>query len=161
MGEISTYKVGESGKCGRKWKRICNFASMNNLIKHSILLMLAFSITLGSVGVAFGQQLCNMVMIGSTDAHEKEMSGCCSESESSGEYNDCCTLKVAYKKLDLISTAKADLAQKIFLIAPVLYLPDLQWTLGLVSSKTILTYSDSSPPLTGREILLLKNVLLV
>ena len=161
MEQISTGKVGESGKCGRKWKRIRNFATVKNLIRHSILLLLAFCITLGSVGIALGQQLCQMVMIGDSEKPAKEMSGCCSEGDTTDTEDDCCTLKITYKKLDLVSAVKADVVKKLYFAVPQFTPPILQFLTTPVAVDEILHYSDSSPPLYGRQLLLFKRVLLV
>jgi len=153
--------VEESGKCGRKWKRFINFALMKNLIRHTVLLVLALTIALGSVGIALGQQLCQMVMVGNAKAPEKEMSGCCTDSDSSDDEDDCCTLKVTYKKLDLVTTAKAELTKKVVEFTPFIVPQPLQFIPAKATAQTILTYSDSSPPLSGREILLVKRTLQV
>ncbi|MEJ8755817.1 hypothetical protein WG947_02315 [Pontibacter sp. H259] len=134
---------------------------MKNLIRHIVLLVLALSIALGSVGIALGQQLCQMVMVGSTATPEKEMSGCCSESDSSDSEDDCCTLKVTYKKLDLVTTAKAEITKKAFEFTPFIVPQPLQFIPVKATAQTILTYSDSSPPLSGRDILLVKGTLQV
>ncbi|MBC5775015.1 hypothetical protein H8S95_13140 [Pontibacter sp. KCTC 32443] len=134
---------------------------MINLIRHSVLLLLTLSIALGSVGVAIGQQLCQMVMVGSHEVPEKEMAGCCSESESSDSEDDCCTLEVTYKKLDLVSTAMVDVLKKVYL-AYTAIIPQPAYELPVPAIiQAVLTFSDSSPPLSGRKILLLKRTLLV
>lgn len=158
MGWISTAKVGQSGDGGTKWGTLRIFVAMNNLIRHTILLLLALTIALGSVGVALGQQLCQMVMVESADRAEK---ACCSESESSGTEDDCCKLEVTYKKLDLVTTTKADLLDKILLTSPaIVYAYSFELSAPAIV-KQVLSYSDSSPPLTGRNILLLKHMLQV
>ncbi|NEM97343.1 hypothetical protein [Pontibacter burrus] len=131
---------------------------MNNLIRHGILLLLALTIALGSVGIALGQQLCQMVMVQSAST---EIKGCCSESETSGTEDDCCKLEVTYKKLDLISTAKADFLNKLYVIVPPIVPQPLYNLPAPTIAAQVLSYSDSSPPLSGRTILLLKRSLQV
>ncbi|MBB6612049.1 hypothetical protein H7F15_13445 [Pontibacter sp. Tf4] len=158
VGQISTAKVGQSGDGGAKWERLRIFAGMNHLTRHSILLLLALSIALGSVGVALGQQLCQMVMVESAALEEKS---CCSASEASGEEDDCCKREVTYKKLDLVTTTKADLLAKVFTPSPAL-LPIVAPILPATTLTTqALSYSNSSPPPGGRNILLQKRTLQV
>ncbi|HEY4650628.1 MAG TPA: hypothetical protein VIG72_04395 [Pontibacter sp.] len=134
---------------------------MKSQLRHITLLLLALSIALGSVGIALGQQLCQMAMLSSTSKPAQEMKGCCSKSERSDTADDCCTLKVTHKKLDVVSTTKADLLQKVYLAAPAIFPAPAYFLPVPVPTKQVLSYSDSSPPLSGRDILLQKHILRV
>ncbi|WP_237144119.1 HYC_CC_PP family protein [Pontibacter pamirensis] len=145
--------VGQSG--GNVY--ICN---VKTTLRHTVPLLLAFCVMLGSVGIALSEQLCLMTGLRKVEALA-HTDGCCEGEKAANEEDSCCTEEVTFAKLETVSSQKAlAIALPVFLyeeVTPVFS--------GLFSSLPTdlrpLTYSDSSPPLYGRKLLHLLQVLII
>ncbi|WP_205502037.1 hypothetical protein [Rufibacter psychrotolerans] len=128
-----------------------------------VLLILAFSLLTGSVGVAATQRFCAMLGMTAAPSAAKKMAdmGCCSkkqkpacpEAAAKVGKEKCCSVSTTHHKLDVESLLTYD---KVELVA----LPPMlvsSFLLPLVPTAAPATtwplYSDSSPPLAGKELL--------
>ena len=134
---------------------------MKSILRHSILTILTLSILLGSVGVAFSEQICLMAGM-KTSSLTEENDGCCEEKATKEKATDeCCAVKVLYEKLEPVSSSKAFALQ-----LPVYFphhikpfvLPQINFT---AADERIYTYTDSSPPVYGRRLLHQLHILIV
>lgn len=137
-----------------KVERFTYICFVKSNLRHTVTLFLTLCILLGSVGIAFSEQLCQMTGLKPSAATEQTV-GCCKSSDSgtAGE-DDCCDVQVSFEKLDPVSSLKGfHLEAPAFFSSPwkPLLLPE--WALAATTEKRILTYSDSSPPLYGRSLL--------
>jgi hypothetical protein len=135
-------------------------------IRHTVTLLLTLSILLGSFGVALSEQLCLMTGI-RTPAAQEQMDGCCQKPDSQeddkqgSEDDDCCTTAMSFEKLEPVSSLKA-----FSLELPVFFAVNFTplfttWAPAVATDQRILTYSDSSPPLYGRQLLHSLHILIV
>lgn len=128
------------------------------------LLALVLCLLTGSVGVAATQRFCAMLGMSSPAAAAKmQRMGCCQKARKNHCAKDqnqaqldkkCCSVATTYHKLDITTSLKFN---KVELAAlPPMLLPSHFFTL-LVPVQSSGTdwplYSDTSPPLTGRELL--------
>ena len=121
---------------------------------------------LGSFGVALSEQLCRMSGI-SMSAAKEQMDGCCQKPDPQKDNNqkteedDCCTTELSFEKLEPVSSIKA-FALEIPAIIAINFTPLFStWAPAVATDQRILTYSDSSPPLYGRQLLHSLHILIV
>lgn len=135
---------------------------MRGKLQHIVVLAMAFSILTGSVGMAATERFCAMLgMVPKASAMEKmEKAGCCEKKEKPAcpdapvlDKEDCCSVTTTYHNLEVESTLKLTkvelVAVPVFLSNPF-PLPPVQKVAAL---NTWLFYSDTSPPLAGRDLL--------
>lgn len=145
--------VGQSG--GNVY--IC---SVKTTLRHTVPLLLALCVLLGSVGIALSEQLCLMTGLRKVEmlAHND---GCCESGNTANEEDNCCTEEVTFAKLDTLSAQKAwTIALPVFFYAEVQPVFFQQFS-TLAADQRLLTYSDSSPPVYGRRLLHLLQVLII
>lgn len=132
-------------------------------LKHIAVLAMAFSILTGSVGMAATERFCAMfgVTLDGPAQAKMEKMGCCSKEEKPGcpvklkmDKKKCCSISTTYEKLDVESSLKFSKVEFVSLPA-VLANP---FPLPLVARTTPTSdnwpfYSDTSPPLAGRDLL--------
>ncbi|MGV3540984.1 MAG: hypothetical protein ACO1OQ_14310 [Rufibacter sp.] len=142
---------------------------MRTKTRHMVLLLLVFSLLTGSVGVAGTQRFCAMlgVAIPSAAAKKMEKMGCCAKKKkapacpkpdkapktTSVSKKACCSEAVTYQKLDVESALKFSKVEFIAL-APALtstFLLPPAITPAISGGWPL--YSDSSPPLAGKDLL--------
>ncbi|WP_276496535.1 HYC_CC_PP family protein [Pontibacter litorisediminis] len=132
---------------------------MRNTFRHSAILLLALSILLGSFGVALTQQLCQLASIQSTTAVADQ---CCDKSDlpDTGKAS-CCEEHVAYHKLEPVSTPKEFSLQ----VPALAFTPPTPFVAVYQASQqtqqAVLRYTNSSPPLYGRDLLHFLQLLIV
>ncbi|MBA9076408.1 hypothetical protein [Rufibacter quisquiliarum] len=143
---------------------------MRTKTRHIVLLLLVFSLLTGSVGVAGTQRFCamlGMAIPSSAAAKKMEKMGCCSKKKkapacpkpdkapktTSVSKKACCSEATTYQKLDVETSLKFSKVE-FLAIAPALtstfLLPPV--TLATEANSWPL-YSDSSPPLAGKDLL--------
>ncbi|MDO6389135.1 hypothetical protein Q4E40_03280 [Pontibacter sp. BT731] len=139
---------------------------MIQTIRHTVTLLLTLSILLGSFGVALSEQLCLMTGI-RTLAAQEQMDGCCQKPDSQeddkqeSEDDDCCTTAMSFEKLEPVSSLKA-FSLELPVFFAVTFTPLFTtWAPAVATDQRILTYSDSSPPLYGRQLLHSLHILIV
>lgn len=133
---------------------------VKSTLRHTVPLLLALCILLGSAGIALSEQLCLMTEFRKVEAlaHNDD---CCEGEKASSEEDSCCTEEVAFFKLETVSS------QKAFAIAlPVFFFAEVKPVFGgipnsLPTNQRIFTCSDSSPLLYGRKFLHLLQVLII
>lgn len=145
--------VGQSGRN----VYICNVKSM---LRHTLPLLLALCVLLGSVGIALSEQLCLMTGLRTVEmlVHDD---GCCESGKAANEEDSCCTEDVTFAKLETVSSQKA-----LVLTLPVFFYEAVKPVFSgglnsLPADQRLLTYADSSPPLYGRRLLHLLQVLII
>ncbi|WP_299820943.1 hypothetical protein [uncultured Pontibacter sp.] len=125
------------------------------------MLLLTLSILLGSVGVAFSEQFCLMAGI-KTTALAQDMDECCKKpSDPDADTDDCCTERVAFEKLEPVSSLKVFNLQLPVYFPHHIKLFTPQQAVLQASAQLVYTYSDSSPPIYGRKLLHQLHTLLV
>ncbi|WP_299707260.1 hypothetical protein [uncultured Pontibacter sp.] len=124
-------------------------------------MLLTLSILLGSFGVALSEQLCLMTGLKSSAVLE-EMDGCCQETDpQEAETDDCCTTALSFEKLEPVSSLKS-LSLEVPVFFAVAFTPLFTtWAPAIAVDQRILTYSDSSPPLYGINLLHRLHILIV
>ncbi|GGG06259.1 HYC_CC_PP family protein [Pontibacter amylolyticus] len=139
---------------------------MNQTIRHTVLLLLTLSILLGSFGVALSEQLCLMTGLKMTAAQGQDGS-CCQKpgmqehKEQQSNEDDCCTTALSFEKLEPVSSLKG-FALELPVFFAVTFTPLFAtWAPAVATDQRILTYSDSSPPLYGRQLLHSLHILIV
>jgi len=142
---------------------------MRGKLRHIVVLAMAFSVLTGSVGMAATQRFCAMLgMAASPAAADKmEKMGCCSKREKPGcpdspklEKKNCCSVSTTYNKLEVESALKFSKVELLALpaaIANPFPLPPVAFTVSTASTWPF--YSDTSPPLGGRDLLLRLSIL--
>jgi hypothetical protein len=133
---------------------------VKRLLFHTVPLLLALCVLLGSVGVALTEQLCLMTGLKKVEAlaHSED---CCQQKGPATEEDTCCTEQVSFAKLETASSQKiTDLTLPAFFQAAV-KLSYKAKPEALATDQRILTYSDTSPPLYGRGLLHRFHVLIV
>ncbi|RDV15777.1 hypothetical protein DXT99_07150 [Pontibacter diazotrophicus] len=145
--------VGQSG--GNVY--ICN---VKTTLRHTVPLLLALCVLLGSVGIALSEQLCLMTGLRQVEALA-HADGCCEGEKAANEEDSCCTEEVTFAKLETVSSQKAlAIALPVFFHKEVK--PVFEGVLNsLPTDQRLLTYADSSPPLYGRRLLHLLQVLII
>lgn len=134
---------------------------VNQTIRHTVLLLLTLSILLGSVGVALSGQLCLMTGIRESGTG-KSMDHCCDDPVSQADDKDgCCTVALSFEKLEPVSSIKG-FTLELPAICAINFTPLFStWAPAIATDQRILTYSDSSPPLYGRQLLHSLHILIV
>ncbi|PKV76344.1 HYC_CC_PP family protein [Pontibacter ramchanderi] len=139
---------------------------MNQTIRHTVTLLLTLSILLGSFGVALSEQLCLMTGL-RMSATQEQTDGCCAKpdaqahDEQESDEDDCCTTELSFEKLEPVSSIKS-LSLEIPVFVAVAFTPLFTtWSPAIATDQRILTYSDSSPPLFGIELLHRLHILIV
>ena len=166
-------KVEESGAKSQGWiilvvlwKEIPYICAVNQTIRHTVTLLLTLSILLGSVGVALSEQLCLMTGLKMTAAQE-QADDCCQKSDPSGHKEkeskgeDCCTTSMSFEKLEPVSSIKGFTLELPVFFAIQFTPLFTTWAPAIATDQRILTYSDSSPPLYGRQLLHKLHILIV
>jgi hypothetical protein len=128
-----------------------------------VLFLLVFSLLTGSVGVAATQQFCAMLGMSSSTAAAAEMKamGCCAKQEkpacpagaASVDKTPCCSSATIFHKLDITTSLK--LSKLEFSVAPPMLVHSFLLpppVLPLVTEKWPF-YTDTSPPLAGKDLL--------
>ncbi|SIR22055.1 hypothetical protein SAMN05421545_2764 [Pontibacter lucknowensis] len=143
------------------WRKIPYICVVNQTIRHTVILLLTLSILLGSFGVALSEQLCLMTGLKMSAAQE-QTDGCCQESDTQETTeDDCCTTALSFEKLEPVSSIKS-LSLEIPVFVAVAFTPLFTtWSPAIATDQRILTYSDSSPPLFGIELLHRLHILIV
>ncbi|MFD2245664.1 hypothetical protein [Pontibacter ruber] len=130
------------------------------MIRPTFSLLLTLSILLSSAGIALSEQLCLMTGLKQLPSQE-QTDTCCSEPDSGSDKEECCTVKVSFEKLEPVSTLKAfHLEIPVFFAENSKPLP-LPWLHVPVPLQVTLTYSDSSPPRHGKQLLHYLHTLIV
>jgi hypothetical protein len=133
---------------------------MKSMVHLAFTFLLTLSVLLGSVGVALSEQICLMTGL-KQPAGQNLTDSCCQEPDSNAEEDSCCTEALSFEKLEPVSAQKAfHLEVPVFFNQP---LNPLLLVLALVpgADQRLLTYSDSSPPLYGRQLLHQLHILIV
>ncbi|GAB3526789.1 hypothetical protein GCM10027443_02440 [Pontibacter brevis] len=115
---------------------------------------------LGSVGIALSEQLCLMTGLKKVEALAHADS-CCGDEQPATEEDGCCTEEVSFAKLETVSSQKT-----MAIAVPVFFYSEVKpvytsWLSSLPTDQRLLTYSDSSPPLYGRQLLHRFRLLLI
>jgi hypothetical protein len=160
--------VGQSGAVSPKWiilaslwKEYPYICAVNQTIRHTVTLLLILSILLGSFGVALSEQLCLMTGL-KMSAMQEQADGCCQEPDTQeAAEDDCCTTELSFEKLEPVSSIKV-----FNLDAPVYFALSFTplfttWAPATALDPRVLTYSDSSPPLYGINLLHRLHILIV
>ncbi|WP_207435011.1 HYC_CC_PP family protein [Sabulibacter ruber] len=131
--------------------------------RNIVLLALAFCLLTGSVGVAATQRFCAMLgMPVSPDSGEKgqKMNCCtkkqkpaCPETTAKVDKAKCCSISVTHHKLDVQSALKFDKVEMVALPPMLVNTFLLPPTPTSIQTKAWPLYSDTSPPVAGRELL--------
>lgn len=123
-------------------------------------LLLTLSIILSSVGVALSEQLCFMTGIKQVTPVAQE-DDCCQEPVQEKSDDSCCKVDISYEKLEPVSSLKyiqvvqsASIAETVNFIA--FYNP-----FHFREDRHLAHYTNISPPLYGRNLLLKKQILLI
>ncbi|WP_370583188.1 hypothetical protein [Pontibacter sp. FD36] len=134
---------------------------MNQTIRHTVTLLLTLSILLGSFGVALSEQLCLMTGL-KMSAMQEQADGCCQEPNTQeAAEDDCCTTELSFEKLEPVSSIKS-LSLEIPVFFAAAFTPLFTtWAPEPATDQRILTYSDSSPPLYGIQLLHRLQILIV
>ena len=161
--------MGRNGKSGRKWNGfrqggakwrniayICNVRKAN---RHILVVLLALSVLLGSLGVALSETICRMT--GSSASAATTSKACCTAPTNSSDQDNCCEKSVSYEKLEPVAVQK-----QYNLLAPVFFFSASKPLLplgiaGASAEARLYSYTDSSPPLHGRDLLHRYHVLIV
>ncbi|RNI27107.1 hypothetical protein EFA69_13100 [Rufibacter immobilis] len=140
--------------------------------RNIVLLLLVFSLLTGSVGMAATQRFCAMLGMDSKPAASKEMKamGCCTkkqkptscpEAAAKVEKQKCCSVSTTHHKLDVQSALKFDKVE-VLTLQPMLVssflLPQISAT---AQSSTWPLYTDTSPPLAGKDLLHRLHILII
>jgi len=143
-----------------KFEAIRYFCNVRKTTSHIVLILLTLCILLSSTGVALSEQLCRMAGMEKAAA-KKEMTGCCKKPAPEADEDACCTVKLSFEKLEPVSSLKTfQLELPVFfahLPTPIIF----RWDDRLTTDQRIFTYSDSSPPLYGRNLLHRIHILIV
>ena len=134
--------------------------SVKSMLRHTVPLLLSLCILLGSVGVALSEQLCQMTGLKKAEVLAQN-DACCENGKAASEEDSCCTEEVTFAKLETVSSQKA-----LAIALPVFFYTEAKPAFNglqnnLATDKRLLTYSDSSPPLYGRELLNRLQVLII
>ncbi|KAA3437540.1 hypothetical protein [Rufibacter hautae] len=144
---------------------------MRGKLRHIVLLVVAFCLLTGSIGVAATHRFC--AMLGMSQMEEAGLksdgSDCCAAEKKSScpaevtkvDQQSCCSFSVTYHKLDIPSILKFSKVE-LLAISPMLttsFLVPPVATVPVIGSWAF--YSDSSPPLAGRELLHRLHTLIV
>lgn len=145
--------VGQSG-------RNVYICDVKTTLRHTLPLLLAFCVLLGSVGIALSEQLCLMTGLRKVEALAHADS-CCGGEKPTSEDDSCCTEEISFAKLETVSSQKAmAIALPVFFFSEVK--PVYEGRLhSLTTDLRLLTYTDSSPPRYGRKLLHLLQVLII
>ena len=139
---------------------------MKTLLKRSVALWLSFAVLLGSVGLTVSQHICltsGKVML----SYQQKEDPCTKHAKSDCEKpgaglafkKKCCEFKLDQHKLE--QAAQQKFAQFTFVwIAPDLTFSPVFPTV-LRTEQQVLTYSNSSPPLYGKDLLYSLHILRV
>ncbi|WP_210490711.1 hypothetical protein [Rufibacter aurantiacus] len=144
---------------------------MRGKLRHIVLLAVAFCLLTGSIGVAATHRFCAMLGMspieeiglqsGGMECCAAEKKSSCQDEVTKVEQQSCCSSSVTYHKLDIPSTLKFSKVELLALM-PVLttsFLMPPVSTAPAIGSWAF--YSDSSPPLAGRELLHRLHTLIV
>ncbi|MCX2740176.1 hypothetical protein [Pontibacter anaerobius] len=133
---------------------------MRSILRHIVLLALTLSVVMGSVGVALSKQLCQVTGLQPASASSLPET-CCAAPENKESKDDCCQEHVAYQKLEPVPEQKLFHLQ-VPLLAPDIQLPDaLKYASGINPHIRVYTYTNTSPPLHGRQLLHFLHTLIV
>lgn len=143
---------------------------MPQKIKNITLYLLTLSILLASVGMPLHIRICAMPDMGMEKRIFVQPKSCCDHSETEKTHceaeetplNPCCSFDKDYLKLDFnfknYTNEIPDFAKAFYLIETI----DFQFfIIDILSTQLASFYTDTSPPKSGRQILLSKNCLLV
>jgi hypothetical protein len=141
--------------------------------KHIVSFVLAVHILLSSVGIALHKRICSMPEMGtSISLFVADDEACCAKKTTKHcqkpvkkrpPVNPCCEFESDFLKTDFNTPISASLEIDFQILAtiielPFAYQPD---NLLIINQLAIPLYTDTSPPLSGREILLQKHTLLI
>lgn len=132
---------------------------MRNTFRHTVLLALSLSVLLGSFGVALSSRFCEVT--GLSPYAVAAQPDACFEHPEDGETDDCCEKQVSYEKLEPVQEHKAFHLPQPLLSQSAALRPALPFLAGEATFQRIYTYSDSSPPLYGRQLLHFLQTLIV
>ncbi|WP_460893398.1 hypothetical protein [Rufibacter soli] len=130
-------------------------------LSHLVLLLLVFSLLTGSVGVAATQRFCAMLSTTAGADQKMEDMKCCSKKaadscpEKAPRFikKPCCTFSTTYQKLEVVSSAPSSKVQfPVILSVPTSFFSQPGFS-ALATQVAWPLYSDSSPPLAGRQLL--------
>ncbi len=136
---------------------------MPGKLRHIVVLALAFSILTGSVGMAATVRFCAMlgVSLNASAQLATEKMSCCTKpdkpdcsKEAEKSNKKCCTVALTHQKLSLESPTK--FAKVEFLSLPAALANPFPLPLVASDGPVVITgsfYSDTSPPLAGRDLL--------
>ncbi|MBD1398697.1 hypothetical protein H9Q13_16105 [Pontibacter sp. JH31] len=87
---------------------------------------------------------------------------CCQDTDpQEANEDDCCTTELSFEKLEPVSSLKS-LSLEVPVFFAVAFTPLFTtWAPTIATDQRILTYSDSSPPLYGIQLLHLLSILIV
>ena len=144
---------------------------MRPTYRHIILLLLAFSVLTGSVGIAATQRFCAFMgmEMSSVKKGKTEKAGCCHKKETPQQAcqetaaqvdeKQCCFSSTSYHKLDNLAVKSGDkfafYALQPALVSSFLMPP----TVALASAWSWPIFTDTSPPLAGRDLLTRLHIL--
>ncbi|WP_345157754.1 hypothetical protein [Pontibacter saemangeumensis] len=132
---------------------------MKRLLHHTVPLLLALCVLLGSVGIALTEQLCLMTGLRTVEVLAHAGESCGKNCASAGE--DCCSVEVSYTKVATVAAQKAALPALPVLLPAAGTLHGTPWLYRPGADQRLPAYSNSSPPLYGRSLLHRLQVLIV
>ncbi|MDX5345862.1 MAG: hypothetical protein LPJ89_02640 [Hymenobacteraceae bacterium] len=134
---------------------------MKGLTRHiAFTFLLCFSVLFSSVGMTLQEHFCLM----SGEPVEQTNDHCCTKDEAKAEKTDgenCCELHTEHQKLEPVQQLKTfSLQLPAFFPAPQTFsfVPE---QVAVQQTDLSLFYSDSSPPLAGRNLLTFIQILIV
>jgi hypothetical protein len=144
---------------------------MRPTYRHILLLLLSFSVLTGSVGIAATQRFCAMMgmEISPAKAEKMEEMGCCKKKAqpkksceagaAQVEKKGCCSSSTTYHKLDNLALKLTDKVVFYFLQPALVSSFLVPPTMVLVTSSSWPSFTDTSPPLAGRDLLTRLHIL--
>ncbi len=123
-------------------------------------LLLTLSIILSSVGVALSEQICFMTGIKQV-APVAQKDDCCQKPVQEKSADSCCGVDISYEKLEPVSSLKYFHAVQSAAITEAIKFIAFYNPFHFREDKHLFNYTDSSPPLYGRDLLLKINILLI
>ncbi len=147
---------------------------MKSIYQHSLLYLLSFQILIASVGIPLHKRSCAMLEMDDQVALFSPPPTCCEEmwpeyaqdqhhtKDKAPPVDPCCDFSADFFKVDFKVVIQPDLDQQVSFFGLLPFVPSYEHSfLAAYLEKEIHLYTDSSPPNTGRQIILLKQSLLI
>lgn len=138
---------------------ISYICGVKSILRHIMLLALTLSVLLGSFGVALSKQFCEITGVQSFEA--SSLPDSCCEDALDSKADDCCEEHVSYQKLEPVQGHKQYHVAVPFL-AYITHTPSLPtYVVSINPQLDVYTFTNSSPPLYGRQLLHFLHTLIV